>query len=1163
MPNYAVPAPDDSQETTSSYSVPAPDDANNSQNPNSGHVQRYQLWNGENTVWRPKDKAVWIDPKDTNDETLKERVPKAGWYKESGRTPEGDKGYIDPGKKMPDTPESKPGFWKSQLYPKGWNTEEHGIAANIVEPVLAGGTGLVNGAIVSPLQGLSQGAYNALGYGIEGAGKVVGSQVLKNAGQGLRSGINQAVGEQEEAINQTFGPSSVGDMAGVMLPGSVAGKVMGKSAEIFGNAISSARPAVNAAIESAGAGTAAGIMEPTGVGENESFAGNKFKQMTEGAATGLALHGVSEGISNVINTTGRVKTAIGEAIKNPRELGTSNDKFPMGPETAIADSLTSKQANVRAKSSELYKNAIHGEEGKKVVDLGPHLQDVEEMKQKVLDGTLPNKKSIASELKAYKKAVSSGSPTSENLYETSKALGQGERKSWASNQEGQGGSSSGLDAIRQMELKKSLDKQLDLAHSDNPEYQKFKDYREGVEDPLANSKADQSNEELGIPGTREATKNWQENVAPWQSKYGKILNNISKSPDPTKAVNGLMNSDHVMANNIYGMLDDNGREAMKTKFIQDVIRKATGEGGNVSDALKLMESRKPISDVFFHGDDQAVVDGMKKMLNTSRTMGVGAGIAVPAAIEGISHALGVNLHAEAAGGLVGLGLSKYRNMLQGKAIDALSGDRATAFFRSLAKTDPENAGKIVKDAMSEGVSKLRSSITNQLTGIKNTSEKLKVMGEYNKKYAQMFKNNGLKTIEMSEIKGGSNAIQKQIPSSILQHSQEGAGKAGSGRGGVEQVEQGKEVAQKGEGKEEKIKFKPNENDLDEDSIPFKADISKIDKSWSKNKDFYIGENGGESKGKYDRFKQWINDNPNKNPDSPILAINEDGNIDFTNGRHRFAVARDYGQKTADVIIPKSQLNEFKNKFSAMEEQPKSITPGDQAIERVSKNPQTIHVENAKLTSKGIKRISQEEVDKYKGDNGEDATIHTKTPEMKKFYDKLDSATDSMTREGEAIAKSFKEGRNVTTQKMHDGRTAHIDDNGDGNISVMLSGDKNNIFQIQAKGGETPTLNEVVGNRNSKNSSDTMKSIAEIAKQHSPDAKHINMLVSSEDMLHVISKYPSTKIDSGMQATISLDDLLNKNTTHAHYGTAKAAWHFFDNNNYQLGQKLFDLSRKGR
>lgn len=96
---------------------------------------------------------------------------------------------------------------------------------------------------------------------------------------------------------------------------------------------------------------------------------------------------------------------------------------------------------------------------------------------------------------------------------------------------------------------------------------------------------------------------------------------------------------------------------------------------------------------------------------------------------------------------------------------------------------------------------------------------------------------------------------------------------------------------------------------------------EFDNLWSKDKEFYIGKGGrGGLKGRYTGFgifvlggEEDIGDDiliphkPAKYIDSSEISVSEDGEISFTNGRHRFAWLRDQGAKTIPVAMNKKSI----------------------------------------------------------------------------------------------------------------------------------------------------------------------------------------------------------------------------------------------------------------
>lgn len=88
---------------------------------------------------------------------------------------------------------------------------------------------------------------------------------------------------------------------------------------------------------------------------------------------------------------------------------------------------------------------------------------------------------------------------------------------------------------------------------------------------------------------------------------------------------------------------------------------------------------------------------------------------------------------------------------------------------------------------------------------------------------------------------------------------------------------------------------------------FNLSVKKVNDSWKNDKNYYIQPNGVGGIGKrYNRFKEFLNSDPDVIY-APVVHIDEDGNIHFDNGRHRFAVFRDIGYKTLPISISKQSI----------------------------------------------------------------------------------------------------------------------------------------------------------------------------------------------------------------------------------------------------------------
>ena len=96
---------------------------------------------------------------------------------------------------------------------------------------------------------------------------------------------------------------------------------------------------------------------------------------------------------------------------------------------------------------------------------------------------------------------------------------------------------------------------------------------------------------------------------------------------------------------------------------------------------------------------------------------------------------------------------------------------------------------------------------------------------------------------------------------------------------------------------------------------------KIEKSFSKNKDYYISKGGGGAAigNRYNRFKEFLQSNP-KQVHASSIHINDSGEVQFNNGRHRYAVLRDSGVKHIPVSLgAESRKNAVKFGYIKSEE----------------------------------------------------------------------------------------------------------------------------------------------------------------------------------------------------------------------------------------------------
>lgn len=91
----------------------------------------------------------------------------------------------------------------------------------------------------------------------------------------------------------------------------------------------------------------------------------------------------------------------------------------------------------------------------------------------------------------------------------------------------------------------------------------------------------------------------------------------------------------------------------------------------------------------------------------------------------------------------------------------------------------------------------------------------------------------------------------------------------------------------------------------------KVNVQKIDQSWARDPDFYISKGGdGGIKGRYGRFGEFM-----ASTDQAIevseLGVGKNGQVFFTNGRHRFAYMRDQGATVLPVAMDSESIQNAK------------------------------------------------------------------------------------------------------------------------------------------------------------------------------------------------------------------------------------------------------------
>lgn len=109
-------------------------------------------------------------------------------------------------------------------------------------------------------------------------------------------------------------------------------------------------------------------------------------------------------------------------------------------------------------------------------------------------------------------------------------------------------------------------------------------------------------------------------------------------------------------------------------------------------------------------------------------------------------------------------------------------------------------------------------------------------------------------------------------------------------------------------------------------------VLKLDLAWKNDIAFYIGKRGhGKTKHKYDAFANWItmaieNKLPIKSPHINCQNANN-GKVEFTNGRHRFAWLRDHGVKSLPVTTDPTEAIDIQKRFGTRSKRSILILPG--------------------------------------------------------------------------------------------------------------------------------------------------------------------------------------------------------------------------------------------
>jgi len=103
--------------------------------------------------------------------------------------------------------------------------------------------------------------------------------------------------------------------------------------------------------------------------------------------------------------------------------------------------------------------------------------------------------------------------------------------------------------------------------------------------------------------------------------------------------------------------------------------------------------------------------------------------------------------------------------------------------------------------------------------------------------------------------------------------------------------------------------KPGEGQL------VRVSVDKVDQSLQQTPELYVGEGGaGRIGGRQAAADEFIRTQEGKGIEAGVLALDGDGNAVFSDGRHRFAAARDAGQTHVDVFVENAVAGEVQAKF---------------------------------------------------------------------------------------------------------------------------------------------------------------------------------------------------------------------------------------------------------
>jgi hypothetical protein len=95
-----------------------------------------------------------------------------------------------------------------------------------------------------------------------------------------------------------------------------------------------------------------------------------------------------------------------------------------------------------------------------------------------------------------------------------------------------------------------------------------------------------------------------------------------------------------------------------------------------------------------------------------------------------------------------------------------------------------------------------------------------------------------------------------------------------------------------------------------------VDAEKVRASWAKDRDFYFDadDHPNAIRGRIPRFGAWLQRGIPVNP--PEVCLNDQGDIIFTNGRHRFVWMLQHGESRIPVAVPPEYVEQVAKLYGA-------------------------------------------------------------------------------------------------------------------------------------------------------------------------------------------------------------------------------------------------------